>query len=141
MDPVSIIQTLPKTDSDARSRILAFSVSKSETTFKKVVKAISAIDIDGRGASVTAIINWILNNYAIMDPQKLKISVKKAVLKALRENKIARSPGSRGALGIAGSFILEPKKIKTRKASKSERKLNVSQAIMTKDGHLTEEEQ
>ncbi|GFU31235.1 hypothetical protein TNCV_1742281 [Trichonephila clavipes] len=76
-----------------------------------------------------------------MYPQRLKINVKKAVLKALKENTIARSPGSRGALGIAGSFILKPKKIKTKKASKSERELNISQEIITKDCHLTKDQQ
>ncbi|GFS65014.1 h15 domain-containing protein [Nephila pilipes] len=136
MDQLSITQTFLKIGSNARSRILAFSVSKSESTYKKVMKAISAIENDGRGASITAIVNWILNNYAILDPHKLKLNVKKTVLKALKDNAVARSHNSRGALGITGSFTLTPKKTKLKKATKPKKRPNAIQIVMTKDDQV-----
>ncbi|CAL1292764.1 unnamed protein product [Larinioides sclopetarius] len=112
----------PDFEADVRNRILSFVSSKNEPTFKKVEKAISIIENDGKSASVTGIINWILGNYAILDPQKLKLNVKKAILKGLKNGFFIRTVGSRKALGTAGSFSLASKKKKKQKSSKYEKK-------------------
>ncbi|GBN79257.1 hypothetical protein AVEN_249809-1 [Araneus ventricosus] len=142
MNSTSETKIDPDFDADVRNRILAFVSSKNEPTFKKVEKAISIIENDGQGASVTAIVNWILGNYAILDPQKLKLNVKKAILKGLKNGMFIRTVGSRKALGTSGSFTLVSKKKQKQKTSKYEKKSTFVRKILpltaTKDGLLVQ---
>ncbi|XP_055953325.1 sperm-specific protein PHI-2B/PHI-3-like isoform X1 [Argiope bruennichi] len=141
MDSTLDIKVDPDFEADVRNRILAFVSSKNEPTFKKVEKAISIIENDGKNASVTAIVNWILSNYSILDPQKLKLNVKKAILKGLKDGMFIRAVGSRKALGTAGSFSLSSKKNRKKKASKYEKSVFTRKILpltMTKDGLLVQ---
>ncbi|XP_055953326.1 uncharacterized protein LOC129989039 isoform X2 [Argiope bruennichi] len=124
MDSTLDIKVDPDFEADVRNRILAFVSSKNEPTFKKVEKAIS-----------------IIGNYSILDPQKLKLNVKKAILKGLKDGMFIRAVGSRKALGTAGSFSLSSKKNRKKKASKYEKSVFTRKILpltMTKDGLLVQ---
>ncbi|GIX73525.1 h15 domain-containing protein [Caerostris extrusa] len=121
---------------DSRNRIFAFALSRNESTVKKKI-VISAIDKDLKGASISGIVNWILSNYVILDPKKLKISVKKAVLKGLKGGTIKRSQGSKSAQGVIGSFTIPAKEDVPKKVLKNPRKSLIPVSI-TKDDSFIE---
>ncbi|GIY55992.1 h15 domain-containing protein [Caerostris darwini] len=124
---------------DSRNRIFAFALSRNESTVKKVKKAISAIDKDFKGASISGIVNWILSNYVILDPKKLKISVKKAVLKGLKDGTIKRSQGSKSAQGVIGSFTIPAKEV-PKKVLKNPRKSLIPISIIKEDSFIEKSE-
>lgn len=60
-------------------------------------------------------------NYAILDLERVKVYIKKAILKALEQGTIQRSETSKCALGASGSFVLASKK-KSRSVEKKSKK-------------------
>lgn len=56
----------------------------------------------------------ITDNYSTLDPSKLKVNVKRAILKGLKGGTLVRSKASKKALGVSGSFTFPAQRIKLK---------------------------
>ncbi|KAG8183793.1 hypothetical protein JTE90_002946 [Oedothorax gibbosus] len=98
----------------ARKRVLSLAASNNRSTYRKVEEAIAVIGTGDNGASVPAIVTWILNNYSTLDPSKLKVNVKRAILKGLKGGTLVRAKTSKKAMGVSGSFTFPAQRIKLK---------------------------
>ena len=73
-------------------------------------------------------------NYAILDVERVKVSIKKAILKALEQGTIKRSATSKKALGTGGSFVLNDKKRKSNILQKKNKVKSLSKQRKEKSG-------
>nr|XP_015910121.2 uncharacterized protein LOC107441389 isoform X2 [Parasteatoda tepidariorum] len=93
---------------------------------------------ENKGASVSAIVTWILSNYSIMDPNQLKIQVKKSVIKLLEKGDLQRSWTSKGALGSSGSFVLPKERVKKTNYMNSNSRAQMKKSITLKANTIRE---
>nr|XP_015910113.2 uncharacterized protein LOC107441389 isoform X1 [Parasteatoda tepidariorum] len=131
---------MPTSTLDARTRVFSFAKAKNTTVAQKIKEAISAVG-DGnenKGASVSAIVTWILSNYSIMDPNQLKIQVKKSVIKLLEKGDLQRSWTSKGALGSSGSFVLPKERVKKTNYMNSNSRAQMKKSITLKANTIRE---
>ncbi|XP_067134485.1 sperm-specific protein PHI-2B/PHI-3-like [Centruroides vittatus] len=83
-------------------------------TLKMICQAVNAIGDKRKGASVQAIRKWILHNYLI-EPNKLKNSMKLSLKKGISTGILIRPKASNGLVGAVGSFLVAKKTIKPKK--------------------------
>nr|XP_015910129.2 uncharacterized protein LOC107441389 isoform X3 [Parasteatoda tepidariorum] len=114
---------MPTSTLDARTRVFSFAKAKNTTVAQKIKEAISAVG-DG--------------NYSIMDPNQLKIQVKKSVIKLLEKGDLQRSWTSKGALGSSGSFVLPKERVKKTNYMNSNSRAQMKKSITLKANTIRE---